>query len=399
MLKSFPSARDTYVFLAVSFVFWVSHFIYVPVLAPYIESQGGTYTYTGLVLGSYGIMQLLCRMPIGIFSDMMKMRRPFILLGILISSLSCLIFALTDHLGWILAARSLAGLAAATWVVFTVLYSSYYTDQQITRAMGSISLVVVLAQFTGTSISGYLVDLWGWKAPFWIGAIISLTGMLLSASIFESKEKGGGAPIKLKDLSSVITVPVLIKVSMLSIVAHGILFTTMFGFTPTYALKIGFQANEISLIVIAFMVPHALSTFLTGKVFVPMLGQWRTLQLAFGSVAIFTILTPFVKTKLLLCVLQGFNGFSLGLLYPVLLAMAIETIPHQKRATAMGVYQALYAIGMFAGPFFGGMLNSYMGIGGAFYLSGVLGVFATIFSVIWSYQTNENKKLTKSIST
>lgn len=397
-MNASPATRGNLLFLIVSFLFWVSHFIYVPVLAPYIESQGGRYSFIGLVLGSYGVMQLLFRMPVGIISDLLKWRKPFIVMGLFLSVLSCLIFATTDHLGWILAARSIAGLAAATWVVFSVLYSSYFSDQQISRAMGSISLVVVLAQFFGMVVSGSIVDYWGWNAPFWIGGIISLAGLLLSMFIFESPDKIDREPIQLMALSSVFLEPVLLKVSALSIVAHGILFTTMFGFTSDYALKIGFEPNQISLIVISFMIPHAVSTILTGKWFVPRLGKWRTLQSAFGSVALFTVLIPFVKTKLMLCILQGLNGFSLGLLYPVLLAMAIETIPQQKRATAMGVYQALYAVGMFVGPLLGGMLNSYAGIGGAFYLSGALGLLALIFSIIWKPQAEKSKKIKESVS-
>ena len=32
--------------------------------------------------------------------------------------------------------------------------------------MGGISFIVVLAQFMGMSVSGYIVDEWGWRAPF-----------------------------------------------------------------------------------------------------------------------------------------------------------------------------------------------------------------------------------------
>jgi DHA1 family multidrug resistance protein-like MFS transporter len=42
--------------------------------------------------------------------------------------------------------------------------------------------------------------------------------------------------------------------------------------------------------------------------------------------------------------------------------MSIEPITPEKRATAMGAYQALYSLGIFAGPFFAGMLNSLMGL-------------------------------------
>ncbi|WP_029099857.1 MFS transporter [Brevibacillus thermoruber] len=158
-------------FRAVSFLFWVSHFLYVPILSPCLESLGGTYAWIGLVLSSYGLAQCACRVPFGIFSDLVKVRMPFIRVGLAIGTCSCLLFALTDSLGWVLVSRSLAGVAAATWVAFTVLYSRHYPDRDVHRAMSSISFVVVLAQLTGMSAGGYLVNQWGWHAPFWLGTM------------------------------------------------------------------------------------------------------------------------------------------------------------------------------------------------------------------------------------
>jgi MFS transporter, DHA1 family, multidrug resistance protein len=63
--------------------------------------------------------------------------------------------------------------------------------------------------------------------------------------------------------------------------------------------------------------------------------------------------------------------------------MAIETIPHEKRATAMGMYQALYAIGMFAGPFCAGVLNSAMGLAAGFYFAGAWGLVAAVLVGYW----------------
>lgn len=378
------SATDRNLFLLVSFIFWFAHFLYIPILSPYIESLGGSYSFVGMVLASYGLMQLLFRFPMGISSDLLKVRRPFIIFGMLTSTLSCLTFALTEGLGWALFARSLAGLAAATWVAFTVLYSSYFTNQEVHRAMGSISFIVVLAQLMGMSLSGYIVKEWGWHAPFWLGAGTSIIGGLLSLLIYEPKDRISRTPITLAELTAVMKEPQLLKVSLLSILAHSIIFTTMFGFIPSYALQVGLEASDISLIVFSFMIPHAVATLFMGKVLVPWLGQWTALKMAFLLTAGFTFVTPFVDSKFWLCVIQAFNGFSLGLLFPLLLGMAIEAIPSEKRATAMGVYQALYAIGMFAGPFLAGHLNSLIGIAGGFYFSGILGIAAVGFILFWN---------------
>lgn len=348
-----------------------------------MESIGGGYTFIGIVLSSYGLMQLLCRLPIGIFSDLLKLKKPFIILGMIASTVSCTLFLTTDRLGWILVARLIAGLAASSWVAFTVLYSSYFTDKEVHRAMGRISFIIVVAQFLGMTFSGYLVDAWGWKAPFWIAALFSLLGTILSFFIFEPKERIERPSVKLNELASVIREASLLKVSVLSILAHSIIFSTMFGFTSHYALEIGFKPRELTFIVNAFMIPHAVATLFIGSVLVPRLGEWRSLLIAFSITAFITLMIPIVQTKWLFLVIQGFSGFTLGLIFPLLLGMSIEKISPDKRATAMGAYQALYAIGIFAGPFFTGIFNSMFGISAGFYFVGLLGLLATILVIMW----------------
>lgn len=55
----------------------------------------------------------------------------------------------------------------------------------------------------------------------------------------------------------------------------------MFGFTSTYALSIGFLENDITWIVCAFMIPHAIATVYISKRAVVYFGEWRTLKIAF----------------------------------------------------------------------------------------------------------------------
>ncbi|WP_026568545.1 MFS transporter [Bacillus sp. UNC41MFS5] len=382
-MSTLRTNRNKYLFIAVSFLLWFPQFLYVPIFSPYMESLGGKYTFIGIVLSSYGILQLLCRLPIGIFSDVKKVRKPFIIFGMLASMLSCMIFLLTDSLDWILVARAIAGISAATWVAFTVLYPSYFADHEVHRAMGSISFIVVLAQFLGMSFSGSIVSEWGWKAPFWIAGIFSILGVILSLFIFESKNQIEREPLKVTELATVIKEPSLLKVALLSILAHSIIFSTMFGFTSNYALHIGFTESELTWIVFAFMIPHATATLFMGRVLVPLLGEWNALKTAFFFASVFTLLIPFVQSKELFLAVQIFCGFSLGLIFPLLLGLAIEKIALEKRATAMGAYQAIYAVGIFAGPFFAGIFNSLLGIKAGFYFVGVLGLLATLLIIIW----------------
>ncbi|MED4697740.1 hypothetical protein P9436_01580 [Lysinibacillus capsici] len=68
---------DQLLFLVIAFIFWFAHFLYIPMLSPYIEHLGGTFTFTGIVLASYGLMQFLFRVPTGISSDLLNNRNGY----------------------------------------------------------------------------------------------------------------------------------------------------------------------------------------------------------------------------------------------------------------------------------------------------------------------------------
>ena len=71
------------VFLAVTSLYWLSLYFYVPILSPYVEFSGGTLEMVGLVVSAYGLAQLILRIPLGMWSDRLGKRRPFLALGFL----------------------------------------------------------------------------------------------------------------------------------------------------------------------------------------------------------------------------------------------------------------------------------------------------------------------------
>ena len=59
-----------------------------------------------------------------------------------------------------------------------------------------------------------------------------------------------------------------------------------------------------------------------------------------------------------------------------LMALSISAVAPAHRATAMGVYQALYSIGMLTGPLLGGLVAETVGLGAVFYMSGAIVLLA-----------------------
>lgn len=376
-------------FLVIVFMFWFSSYIYVPVLSPYVEHLGSSYFMVGMVLGIYGLMQILFRIPIGIGSDYLNRRRPFIYLGLIASGVSCFLFMWGAQPGWALAARAVSGIAASAWVVYSVMFAGYFPKEEAGKAMGMLQFTTVIAQLTSMMISGYMVEHWGWNAPFLIGGIVAIAALILALRLPEQKQEKRQNAIQIKELAGVVKEPLLVKVSLLSVLAHCVLFITMFGYTPNQALNIGASKESLGWLTLAFMIPHAIATLYGSRLFGGLLGDRGKLMLGFAGSALFTLLIPSMPTLAALCLTQVGNGFMQGLIFPLLLSKSVSEIDPFKRATAMGFYQAVYAIGMSAGPFVAGWMSSVYGLTGGFWLGGIAAALATILSWVWMKDTKQ----------
>ena len=347
-------------------------YTHVPILSPYLleELKVGAAT-AGIIIGAYGFVQIVLRLPIGIFSDRVRRRRPFIALGLLTGALSCLLFAAGSHPGWAFAARAMFGVCASTWVAFTVLYAAYYARSELQRAMSAISFLIVAGQLVGMGLSGWLAEAYGARATFLAGALAGAIGLAAAFFIKEPSDGVARNPMRLADIGDVVRSAPLLRVSILSILAHSVLFITMFGFTPSYATaELGASRWELSLLSFAFMVPHAFAQLYSGRWVAPRFGVWPTIAAGFAVSGACTLAIPFAETLPALYATQALNGLAQGLHFPLLLALAIQGVAAEKQATAMGFYQAAYAAGMFAGPFAAGWINGLGGLQAGFWLGG-----------------------------
>ena len=114
------NALNKILFSAVIVLYWFSLYTYVPILAPFAESIGASHKVVGLILGSYGFTQVLLRLPLGILSDALGRRKIFVISGLLFSLSSSLGMWYYSSPLMLLIFRGLAGVAATTWVCYTV---------------------------------------------------------------------------------------------------------------------------------------------------------------------------------------------------------------------------------------------------------------------------------------
>src|SRR5690625_7861449 len=86
---SISSLKDHIIFLAAIFCFWFSTYIYIPTFGIYLETTGLSYAAIGIILGSYGISQVLLRLPLGLLSNSLeKLKKWLLFIGMFLAFIS-----------------------------------------------------------------------------------------------------------------------------------------------------------------------------------------------------------------------------------------------------------------------------------------------------------------------
>ena len=102
-----------------------------------------------------------------------------------------------------------------------------------------------------------------------------------------------------------------------------------------------------------------------------------------GLAAVATALTPLAGGLVLLALTQIVASLGRGACIPTLMSLAIRPLPGHERASGMGVFQALYSIGMFVGPPLGGIIADSLGLPAVF----VAVAFICVLAAAWGGRT------------
>lgn len=249
----------------------------------------------------------------------------------------------------------------------------------------------------GTALGGVLVASFDWHLPFFVGAAGGLIGLVAALLIPEARPHAT-RPDKRLSVGELLTIgghwPLLYP-AILAIFAQAITFTTVYGFTPLYALQIGTSASELSLLMIGATLCNAVAGYVSGSFIVRRIGAKWTVVCGFTLATLCTAAIPYIHTPVVLIVDQSLSGFGQGALAPVLMSQAIQSVDSPRRATAMGFYQATYSLGMFGGPFIVGALGHFIGLSGGFLAVACLGGSAAMLAGYWMRVRGNGLRVTR----
>ena len=361
-------------------LFWSSLYIYNAYLSAYARTLGASLSLVGVIVAAYGFTQLVLRIPIGIASDRLGRRKPFVLAGALAGALSAASMLIAPEPWVLVLGRGLAGVAAACWVPLSVLLVSSYPKGEVVRATSMATALGAVGMTVASAAGGQLAQVAGVRPPFLVGIGLGVLTALLLARVTEA-ERTVRRPTSLGTLLAVGKTPLLLAVSILALLNQYISWAMTQGFVPVYAAELGATKAQLGILMSTWQATYAAVSFLGAPITARLGSRW-TVALGMALTTVATLLTPATRAFWPLVALRLVHGVGVGVTTPVLMAGVMFAVPDERRGAAMGFYQSIYAIGMVAGPAISGVFGDSLGLGTTFIITGLIGLATTALSVV-----------------
>ncbi len=362
-------------------------FLVLPVFA--LEAQhyagGNDPAMVGLALGMYGLTQAVFQLPLGLASDRFG-RKKVIIVGLLVFALGSLVAALADSLMGLVWGRALQGAGAVSAAV-TALLADLTRDSVRTKAMamvgGSIALMFSLALVLSPLLAGWV----GLSGIFWITLALTLAGMAAVLWVVPPEPLQHTAMPRGR-FADLLAYPDLLRLNAGVFVLHTVQMA-MWVAVPTLLV----QAGLVKTAHWQVYLPAVLLSFAAlGRLFaMERKGQLRS------ALLLAIVLVLLVQAGLGALTLAG-DAPSLWLLGAAMLVFFIgfnmleatqpslvsRMAPDRLRGAALGAYNTLQSLGLFAGGFLGGWLSRHGSLTGVFAATALLCVVWLV--VTWPLQ-------------
>jgi MFS family permease len=324
-------------------------------------------------------------------------RKRVILFGLLVFALGSFTAAGSDSLTGLMVGRAIQGAGAVSAAV-TALLADLTRDEVRTKAMALIGMSIGLMFALSLVIAPILVSHIGLSGLFLMTGLLTLMAMAV-VQWWTPPEPAVHKNISRAPLLQVLRVPALMRLN--------------FGVFALHAVQLSMWVSLPSMLVAAGLakadhwhvyLPAVLASFIVmGMTLFPLerKGYLRAVFLTSIGLMALVQLALFAKA----------DGASLSYLGAVLFvffcafnvleatqpSLVTKTAPPELRGTALGVYNTLQSLGLFAGGLMGGLLSKLGGHAAVFIVATI--IMLTWLAVAWGMKTQAPKpKVPKAVS-
>lgn len=372
--------------LAAVVLFWFAQYVYIPFQTTYLTAREVSEAYIGGILGAYGIAQLVMRIPVGVMADSIGRHKGFILAGTIAAGLASLIRIVMPGGTGFFIANLFSGFASAMWISFMVLYTGFFPGAEQQKATSRIILFNNLGILFGFISSTYLYKTYGMSFLCLLSIISAFAGTIIALLLCDSKETHrctAGSPLK---TLKICLNKRLILFACLALIQQGIQMSTTMSFTTQILKDLGASSTLIGLSSIVYMLAAVGFSGLASFPWFSKKGPAFLIPTVFILLAVYCFLIPTITPVPLLLLLQILPGLATGILFSYLTSEAMKGIAPNVKSTAMGFYQAVYAIGMTLVPVFTGNFVNMFSMKSAYFILAGLALMGSVISVYYYHK-------------
>ena len=347
-----------------------------PLLSIFAKEIGAVGVMIGFSVAGYWIARIILEIPSGFISAKFGYYLPM-LLGLILTTIGTFWNAFVTDPVQLILARAMQGLGAPLFfaVSMTFIINMFSAGRRGT-AMGIFQGVEFGGSILGSTFSGYLITLLGFKGGFFLSTALCAVALLLIVLPPNIRHESASMPkipaMKLSMLPKVFTNKILVIVSFATlmefILSNGVIYTIY----PLFAKEsLGMSLTEIGLIMGARSLGYVIAMLIMGSI-ADRIGRKPVLLFGVASTAAMTVVLNFASGIIMTAVILFCIGITTGAIWIVCPVIAAEAVEPENRGAAIGTYRTFFDLGSIFGPIIMTYVMGLWGIPVCFYLAAAL---------------------------
>lgn len=362
----------------------------IPVLPTIMNELKLSGSTLGNLVAAFAVMQLLVSPIAGRWADTFG-RKKMIIIGLLLFSVSELLFGLGQTIEVLFISRLLGGISAAfVMPAVTAFIADITTMETRPKALGYMSAAISTGFIIGPGVGGFLAEI-GSRLPFFTAAVLALIAAILSMMTLREVERNHEETMQ-ENRSGLkrIFAPIYF-------IAFMIIFISSFGlaaFESLFALfvdhKFAFTPKDIAIVITGGAIVGAVAQVAFFDRLTKHLGEIGLIRYSLIFSVILVFLTTVVNSYLLILLVTFILFVGFDLIRPAATSY-LSKIAGDEQGFVGGMNSMFTSLGNVFGPIVGGILFD-IDFNYPFYFSSFFLAIGVALSLAWKKPASIGEK-------
>jgi MFS transporter, DHA1 family, tetracycline resistance protein len=363
------------VVFAVVFVDLLGFGIVLPLLPTYAAAFHVSPAAIGFLVTSFSLLQLVAVPVWGAISDRYG-RRPVLIVGLVGSTASYVLFAVAGSYWALLVSRIVAGAMGATIGVAQAYIADITAPERRAHAMGILGAAFAMGFILGPALGGVL-SMHSYSSAGVVAAALCAVNALAALAWLpetprhEATQRLGRVPLG--------TLAAPLAASFLVTAAFAVIHVTL----PLFGRDVWRDSTRQMGMLFAYMgiISAIVQGGLVGRL-APMMGEKRVAAAGGLLLALGLALVPVVSGRLALYAALGALSAGSALATPSVYAIVSRRASASQQGAALGITQTASTLGRIVGPTIAGFLIGASGLRAPFWAGALLGLLGMVAALL-----------------